>query len=267
MLHLPRIQDPRGNLSFIQSGPGGACPFEIDSVGWCYDIPGGLDAGNMSLAGRSSMAVALSGSFSVGKSALLNRSDRAIVAERNEGLYLSDFATNSVGMVIHSTPARDSLLPEDAPLISAAEAHRLSDVGLARIISLPRIPIDGGGSLTSVANGMNAIPFNIRRIFYLYDVPADAARGGHSHYVARELIVAMSGSFDVVLDDGKTPPRRFTLNRPYHALYVPAGLWRTLDNFSGGAVSAVLTSHRFSEADYVRDYDRFLALCRNHSSI
>ncbi len=109
-------------------------------------------------------------------------------------------------------------------------------------------------------NGSDIIPFNIRRVFYLYDVPADAERGGHSHFQAEELIVALSGCFDVVLDDGKRPPVRFTLNRPYQALYIPTGLWRTLDNFSGGSVCMVLTSERYSEADYVRDYERFKTL-------
>ena len=138
-------------------------------------------------------------------------------------------------------------------------SHRTSDVACARIINLPRLRVQGG-SLTEAANTDEWMPFEVRRVFYLFDVPADAERGGHSHFEARELMVALSGSFDVVLDDGKSEPRRFTLNRPYQALYIPTGIWRTLESFSGGAVCLVLTSETYSEEDYVRDYDQFRSL-------
>lgn len=138
-------------------------------------------------------------------------------------------------------------------------SHKTSDVASARIIDLPRHR-HSNGSLTVVENGAEGIPFAVRRVFYLFDVPADTERGGHSHYESQELMVALSGSFDVALFDGKRPPRRFTLNRPYQALYIPTGLWRTIDNFSGGAVCLVLTSERYSEADYVRDFEEFRRL-------
>lgn len=141
------------------------------------------------------------------------------------------------------------------------DSHKCSDVGKARIIQLPRLK-EGRGSVTVASNGCDWLPFEIKRVFYLFDVPADAARGGHSHHQGQELIVAISGSFDVMLDDGKSPPRRFTLNRPHQGLYVPTGLWRTIDNFSGGAVCMVLTSMNFSEDDYVRDYKMFKELTR-----
>lgn len=143
------------------------------------------------------------------------------------------------------------------------DSHSKSNVADARIIALPRHR-HANGSLTVAENGAEGIPFDIRRVFYLFDVPADTERGGHSHHQAQELMVALSGSFDVVLEDGKSEARRFTLNRPYQALYIPAGLWRTLDNFSGGAVCLVLTSERYSEADYVRDYEEFRLLTSNN---
>lgn len=138
-------------------------------------------------------------------------------------------------------------------------SHATSSVDNSRMVDLNRHR-HANGSLTVFENGAEGCPFDVRRVFYLYDVPADASRGGHSHHEAEELIVALSGSFDVVLDDGKHAPRRYSLNRPYRGLYVPAGLWRTLDNFSGGAVCLVLTSQRYSEADYVRDYNIFRQL-------
>lgn len=266
MVRLPKISDPRGNLSFIQSGRGGACPFDIAAVAWCYDIPGGSDGPEMCLPARRSLAVALSGSFTARRlgdgasgETLLNRSDLGIDILPGSGLQLVDFATNTVALVLSSAAGDGRPMPPAPEAV--AGVHRDSDIANARIIGLPRKPVAGGGSVSGIENGDGLALFDVRRIFYLYDVPADADRGGHSHFAAQELIIAMSGSFDVVLDDGKNAPRRFTLNRPYNALYVPAGIWRTLDNFSGGSVSAVLTSHPFDEADYVRDYDRFLRLC------
>ncbi len=142
-----------------------------------------------------------------------------------------------------------------------SEAHSKSSIEQCRIIELPRHRHENG-SLTEVENCDKAMPFAVRRTFYLYDVPADTSRGGHSHHIAQEMIVALSGSFDVEVDDGHCK-QRYSLNRPYRALYIPAGLWRTLDNFSGGAMCLVLTSERYSEADYVRSYNEFKTLTAN----
>lgn len=138
-----------------------------------------------------------------------------------------------------------------------ADSHRVSDLSECRIIELDRHRHDNG-SLTVVEN-TTRYPFELKRVFYLYDVPGDSERGGHSHHKAEELMVAVSGSFDVTLTDGHRS-EVFTLNRPYRALYIPAGIWRSLDNFSSGSVCLVLTSELFSEEDYVRDFDRFLQL-------
>lgn len=137
------------------------------------------------------------------------------------------------------------------------DSHTRSRLSSARIVELPRNR-HANGSLSVVQNDEDAL-FPIRRVFYLYDVPGDAERGGHSHYKAQELIIAASGSFDVTLSDGHET-RKFSLNRPYRALYIPAGIWRNIDNFSSGSVCLVLTSELFSESDYVRDYDEFKRL-------
>jgi len=125
-----------------------------------------------------------------------------------------------------------------------------------RIIELPKMT-DPRGSLSFVENG-NQIPFDIRRVYYLYDVPAGAERGGHAHKELNQLIVAMSGSFDIVLDDG-SEKKRFQMNRPYYGLYVCPMIWRELDNFSSGAVCMVLASSLYDENDYYRDYDEYLS--------
>ncbi len=126
---------------------------------------------------------------------------------------------------------------------------------LCRTIELPKID-DPRGSLTFV-EGRNHVPFDIARVYYLYDVPGGAERGGHAHKGLHQLIVAMSGSFDVVLDDGYEK-KRFHLNRSYYGLYVCPMIWRELDNFSSGSVCMVLASNRYDEADYYRDYNDFL---------
>ena len=124
-------------------------------------------------------------------------------------------------------------------------------------ISLPKIS-DPRGTLSFIEGGQH-IPFDIKRVYYLYDVPGGSDRGSHAHKSLHQFIVAMSGSFDVVLDDGKQK-KRFHLNRSYSGLYVCPMMWRDLDNFSSGAVCMVLASTHYDPADYIRDYSQFLQL-------
>lgn len=128
-----------------------------------------------------------------------------------------------------------------------------------RIIDLPKIS-DPRGNLTFVEGGTH-VPFEIRRVYYLYDVPGGSERGGHAHKALSQLIIAMSGSFDVVLDDGYIK-RRHHLNRSYSGLYVCPMIWRELDNFSSGSVCMVLASNVYDEKDYYRDYDEFATIIR-----
>lgn len=139
------------------------------------------------------------------------------------------------------------------------DSHSISSLERCGIVRLKTVR-HPEGALTVVEN-CGDTPFAVRRVFYLYDVPVDSERGGHSHFKARELIVAVSGSFDVVLSDG-VGERVFTLRRPGEALYIEAGIWRSLVNFSSGSVCLVLTSENYDEADYVRSYDQFLKLTR-----
>jgi hypothetical protein len=125
-----------------------------------------------------------------------------------------------------------------------------------RLIDLPKIS-DPRGNLTFIEGGRH-VPFPIERIYYLYDVPGGAERGGHAHKELHQLIIAISGSFDIVLDDG-SEKKRFHLNRSYYGLYVGPMIWREMDNFSSGAVGLVLASNRYDESDYYRDYAQFLA--------
>jgi hypothetical protein len=128
-----------------------------------------------------------------------------------------------------------------------------------KIINLPKIA-NTRGNLTFIEGGRH-IGFDIRRVYYLYDVPGGAERGGHAHRALHQLIVAMSGSFDVVLDDGREK-RRFHLNRSYYGLYVCPMMWRELDNFSSGSVCMVLASNYYDESDYYRNYRDFMKALR-----
>jgi hypothetical protein len=123
------------------------------------------------------------------------------------------------------------------------------------ILELPRIG-DPRGNLTFVEGGKH-IPFDIRRVYYLYDVPGGAERGGHAHKALHQLIIAMSGSFDIHLDDG-SGKKTIHMNRSYNGLYVCPMIWREIDNFSSGAVCMVLASDYYDDQDYYRDYGIFI---------
>ena len=129
-----------------------------------------------------------------------------------------------------------------------------------KILELPKFA-DPRGNLSFVEQEKH-IPFVIRRTYWLYDVPGGECRGGHAYRENQEFIVALSGSFDVVLDDG-TEKKAFTLNRSYYGLYVPKGMWREMENFSTNSLAMILSSTDYDANDYVRDYDEFLKLKRD----
>lgn len=131
----------------------------------------------------------------------------------------------------------------------------MTNINDIRLISLPVVE-DSRGNLAFIQE--EYIPFGFKRVYYLFDVPSTSSRGGHSHIVQNELIISLSGSFEVIVDDG-TNKKSFLLNKPNIGLHIPTGLWRELENFSSGAVCLVIAEDVFDEADYIRDYDEFLA--------
>jgi len=135
------------------------------------------------------------------------------------------------------------------------QSRKHSSIEHCRIITLPKIQ-DTRGNLTFIEGGHH-VPFDIKRVYYLYDVPGGSSRAGHAHKILEQVLIAMSGSFDILIDDG-IARRKFHLNRSYVGLYMPSMIWREIDNFSSGAVCMALASTCFDEADYFRRYEDFV---------
>ena len=147
--------------------------------------------------------------------------------------------------------------------MAKTDPHKTSSIDQCRIIDFGKNH-HPNGNLT-VANNGGLVPFDIKRVFYIYDVPGGEERGGHSHKSLQQVIVAISGAFDVLLDDGVNQ-RNVTLNRPYHGLLVAPGVWSKEHNFSSGSVCLVLASDHYDEDDYIRDYDEFKLLTKGKNA-
>jgi WxcM-like, C-terminal. len=281
ILQLPKITDIRGNLSFIESGQ--HIPFSIKRAYWIYDVPGGETRGGHAFKEQDEFIVALSGSFDVrvndGESEKifsLNRSYLGLYIPKGCWRQMENFSTNSLALVLASTlydkndyirnyndfssyicrVSRECYPEEvqkDSPILLQTNS-KTSTVNDCQIIDLDKNHREKG-NITVVEN-RGIIPFDTERVYYLYDIPGGEERGGHAHKDLYQLIIAASGSFDVVLDDGATK-RTVRLDRPYQGLYIKPGIWRELINFSSGSSCLVLASAKYSEEDYIRDYTGF----------
>ncbi|MBR5087222.1 MAG: WxcM-like domain-containing protein [Muribaculaceae bacterium] len=141
--------------------------------------------------------------------------------------------------------------------MAETDYHNTSSIDQCKLIELAKNHHPNGN--LSIVENANQIPFDIKRVYYLYDVPGGEERGGHSHKKLKQFMIAISGSFDVIIDDGARQ-KCITLNRPYMGLLIVPGIWRIINNFSSGAVCLVIASEHYDESDYVRDYDEFLKL-------
>lgn len=284
LIEFPRFLDRRGNLSLISTRR--EVPFAMERAYWIYDVPGGEVRGGHAYRRGEELIVALSGSFELatetagGRRELfhLNRSYYGVHVPPNTWRELRNFSTNSLALVIASTPYDESdyirdrdefdrLAPEMVPSQKAslaAETINGAEITMPRpsvfdcsVLELPRIT-NRAGNLTSLLSGVD-FPFRMNRVFYSYDIPAGESRGGHAHRHCHELVVAASGSFDVVLDDGHSR-RTVTLSRPFTALHLPPGIWATEQSFSSGSICLVLASDDYDDSEYVRDYNLFRKL-------
>lgn len=282
IIELPKFLDARGNLSFVEQLS--HIPFEIKRTYWIYDVPGGEERGGHAFIQNKEFIVALSGAFDVvvddgrnKKTFSLNRSYYGLYVPAGLWREINNFSTNSLALEfgsehydeadyireydeylqfksqslnlkVNSTPNREPLTINPEP-----KKYNVFD---CTMVELDRHHSDRKGNLSVVENGQT-LPFDVKRVYYLYDVPGGENRGSHAHKELSQLIIAASGSFTVTLDDGKCK-RSFFLNRPYQGLYVKPGMWRDLEDFSSGAVCMVLASDVYLASDYIRDYQEFL---------
>ena len=277
-IQLPRITDPRGNLSFLEDN--NHIPFKIRRVHWIYDVPGGAERGGVAYEQTEEFIIAMSGSFDViiddgieRQIIPLNRSYMGVYVPKGMWRAIENFSTNSIAVIATSThynpkegirdynefKKRASILINDKTNQTNGAYPAICgkyNVYDCNIIEIDKHHSDSKGNISVVENG-DTVPFDVKRIYYLYDVPGGVSRGGHAHKELSQFIIAASGSFTVTLDDG-TVKRAFTLNRPYQGLLVKPGVWRNLDDFSSGSVCLVLASEKYDENDYIKEYDEFL---------
>lgn len=278
LIALPKVIDRRGNLSFIEAGI--HIPFNIARTYWIYDVPGGQRRGSHAFKKQHELIIALSGSFDVllddGKEKrkyTLNRSYKALYIPNMMWRSLENFSTNSLCLVIASAPYdeddyirnyrsfKKQILSAEAdkhPFVKKEKTiiskHQYNTVFDCSLIEFPVIK-NRAGNITPVHN-LDNIPFDIERVFYIYDIPSGEKRGMHAHKHCHEVLVAASGSFEVELDDG-TNKRVVNLNRPMHGLYIPPGVWATEREYSSGAICLALTSDKYDVDDYINTYSDF----------
>ncbi len=286
ILSLPKISDPRGNLSIIEQIK--QVPFEIKRVHWVYDVPGGYDRGGHAYKETEEFIVALSGSFDVviddGRvktTYQLNRSYFGLYVPKGMWRTMTNFSTNSLALVLSSTEYDENDYVSDykeyktwrsdsskIPTITDAKTsvkvnapafkqmmHGGGSVFDCSLCELNKMH-DAEGNLTFMYENVH-VPFNINRVFYSYDIPGGEDRGAHAHKKCHQFLIAASGSFEVVLDDGINK-RTVLLNRPFWGLHVPPGIWASEQGFSSGSICLVLASEGYDANDYIRDYDEYL---------
>lgn len=286
IINLPKITDPRGNLSIIEQVK--QIPFEVKRVHWIYDVPGGVDRGGHAYRETEEFIVALSGSFDVvvddgeeRKTYLLNRSYFGLYVPKGMWRTMTNFSTNSLALVLSSTEYDENDYISNYEeyktwRINSSKIPTICDAKTSVIISNPTIKHmlregrsvfdcslcelnkmhDPEGNLTFIYENVH-VPFPINRVFYSYDIPGGEDRGAHAHKQCHQFLIAASGSFEVVLDDGVNK-RTVLLNRPFWGLHVPPGIWASEQGFSSGSICLVLASHGYDAEDYIRDYGEYL---------
>lgn len=280
LINLPKILDPRGNLTFVEGQ--NHIPFDIKRVYWVYDVPGGETRGGHAFKEQDEFIICLSGSFDViidtGEEIVkhsLNRSYYGVYIPAGVWRHVENFSTNSLALMLASTnfnendyirdynefkkfkPELKIKKPLENRIAKSTLPKTYNSIYDCSIIYFPKVHYSSG-NITPI-QGNKDIPFNINRVFYLYDIPGGEERGAHAHKECHQLLIAASGAFDILLDDGKSK-RMITLNRPYMGLHIPPGIWAAEMGFSSGSICLVLASHKYDADDYIRNYDDFLTI-------
>ena len=283
IISLPKIADPRGNLSIIEQFK--QIPFEIKRAYWIYDVPGGCERGGHAYKENQEFVVALSGAFDVvlddgeeKKTFSLNRSYNGLYVPKGMWRTMNNFSTNSLALVLSSTeydvndyimdyeefkswsvgenvkttPADYEPMSDVKTMFNEKEGVSVFDCSLCQLNRFH----DPEGNLTVVSENVH-VPFPINRVFYSYDIPGGEDRGAHAHKECHQFLIAASGAFEVALDDGVNK-RTVLLNRPFYGLHIPPGIWSAEQGFSSGSVCLVLASNMYDADDYIRDYNSFL---------
>ena len=287
IIQLPKIADSRGNLSIVEQWR--QCPFEIKRVHWIYDVPGGMERGGHAFRSTKEIIVALSGSFDVvlddgneQETFSLNRSYFGLYVPQGIWRTMTNFSTNSLALVLSSTEYNESdyifnheefchwKAQETSFQASSALSHSPAQsllpscrksVWECSLCELDRVH-DTRGNLTFIYERQH-VPFPINRVFYSYDIPGGESRGAHAHKHCHQFVIAASGSFEVVLDDGSSR-RTVQLNRPFRGLHIPPGIWASEQGFSSGSICLVLASEGYDADDYIADYAAYLEYIRRN---
>lgn len=280
IIQLPKILDRRGNLSVIEQL--NQVPFKIERAFWIFDVPGDSVRGGHAFRETQEYIVALSGSFDV----VLNNGEKEQIFHLNRSYYgvyvpkmvwreMRNFSTNAIALVVASTPYCENdyimefkdFVKENQSGSAQATCHnnierkrvewniKAPTVYDCSVVELPKFMYKEG-NLTCVERNVN-VPFDLQRVFYLYDIPSGEARGAHAHKKCHQFLIAASGAFEVVLDDGVNK-RTVMLNRPFNGLHIPPGIWAAEQGFSSASVCLVLASETYCADDYIRKYEDFI---------
>lgn len=278
IISFPKIADPRGNLTFIEGS--NHIPFNIERAFWIYDVPGGEARGGHAYKTSDEVIIALSGSFDViiddgneKQTFSLNRSYYGLYIPAGTWRHMENFSTNSLALIVASTKYdaddyirdfndfKNHILSNNKHIYPKIN-YEINPKSLENttvldctIFDLKKIK-NRAGNITPLEANVN-LPYDIKRVFYLYDIPGGESRGAHSHKECHQFIIAASGSFEIVLDDGSNK-RTVILNRPYQGLHIPPGIWAAEQGFSSGSICLVLASEIYDEGDYIRDYQKFI---------
>tara|TARA_B100000963_G_scaffold335460_1_gene329601 strand:+ start:4566 stop:5423 length:858 start_codon:yes stop_codon:yes gene_type:complete len=281
---LPKISDPRGNLTFIESE--NHISFKINCVKWYYDLFNQEELKICTNPNSQNFIIALTGSFNVllekkNEEISLKKSNFGHLISNVSEINLNNLSTNSVVLILSSEYFNIKNNNEEDRLYQISENYTslmnkksmnyqntLNDFFSNTVRDCKKISLNtvvNKEFKKTITENLKSVPFEIKRVYYLYDIPGGEERGGHAHKDLYQYIIAASGSFDVTINDG-IDEKTVNMNRSYESIIIKPGIWRELSNFSSGSICLVLASDYYKESDYIRSFKEFKNLKKNDSS-